>query len=241
MAPNPWTNLVSENNNFYANVDQDAIFAYIKKNYPNLFNDLRLDLYPEPFIGNPDANIYLLNGNPGCGQEEIQFVQNSGKFRAAIEENLKLKATSFLYLDEEVCTYDNNKHPGYNWWKSHLKQLSKAIGGKSPEIFNIEYFPYHSKNLDNVKSWIKGKKYNPLPSGNFSNELIKKAMDAGKIIVIMRLKNAWYNRLPDLKTYSNLIELRNPQNVSITSDNVKVFVEDQKKSADNWDKLLKNA
>lgn len=239
--PNPWTklepnkllqnNLIPPKSQVYANVDKDAIFVDIQKNYPNLFNDLRLDLYPEPFIGDPDAKIYLLNGNPGYVKGEEQFVQKSKNFCNAMKQNLDLKATSFLYLDEEVCTYDN---PGYQWWERHLRQLTNAIG-RSPKIFNIEYFPYHSKNLDNVKSWIK--KENHLPSENFSDDLIKNAMNDGKIIVIMRLKDAWYNRIKGLNGYSNLIELCNPQSVYITPNNVTYPAVNQKL----WGHLVFNA
>ncbi len=201
-----------------------------------LKKSLKLELFPEPFIGNPDAKIYLLNGNPGFHEKDIEFLKST-KYLEALQTTLELKAKSFLYLDSDTCTFNNIMHPGYEWWTRHLKQLT--ISKKRPDVFNIEYFPYHSENMNDLKQhWIK--KEGKLDSDAFTNELINKAMTADKIIVVMRLRDYWYKRIPNLETYSNLIVLNNPQSVYITENNVKVFFEDVKKSNDNWNKIKNN-
>lgn len=231
---NPWSDLINSKQPHIANCDVNAIKAMP----PELQGCLKLELFPEPFIGNPDAKIYLLNGNPGF-HENDKFFLKSQKYIKALKDTLELQANSFLYLDSGTCTFNNITHPGYEWWKRHLKQLTQLTLPNEPNVFNIEYFPYHSENMNELKKhWIE--KDGKLPSDDFSNKLVNEAMNAGKIIVVMRLRDYWYKRIPYLKTYSNLIVLNNPQSVHITPNNVRFFVEDTQKSQDNWDKIIKN-
>ncbi len=110
-------------------------------------------------------------------------------------------------------------HFGDTWQREVWKQLIENLK-REPKIFSIEYFPYHSK------SGFKFPEY--LPSYEFRNNLIKKAMDDKKLIIIMRMRDEWYkiekddpiNGLgPRLKRYANKVFLKNSQRVWLTPGN----------------------
>ena len=114
-----------------------------------------------------------------------------------------------------------------------------------PKVFNIEFFPYHSQNLDSLKNYFNSKKdesnWPDWPSFDHTKNLVKEAINQGKIIVIMRLKSFWYKAIKGLEGYKNVIELANPQSVYITENNVRFYKEIKSRSKENWDKLIKNA
>ena len=63
-----------------------------------------------------------------------------------------------------------------NWLKSRTKQIGQILH-QQPDIFFIEYFPYHStKGFDFPED---------LPSYQFTNILIEKAMNEGKAILMI--------------------------------------------------------
>lgn len=255
---NPWIerevlngNIGSKEAIIMAKIDE-AWFNSLRNSSPDVFKDLQLNLFPEPYIGNPKAQIYLLNGNPGFHKEDEFFV---GKkyFQDAIKDTLEHKYQNqncgdFLYLDNDLDNSFKN-HPGYIWWTRHLKSLKKANNNKFPKVFNIEFFPYHSENLDNLKKYFKStiktsaSNWHPdWPSFEYTRFLVEEAIeDKNKIFVVMRLKEYWYQAIPKLKNYDNVIELTNPQSVYITKKNVRFFVEVKARSKSNWEKLINNA
>lgn len=90
-------------------------------------------------------------------------------------------------------------------------QLKKILG-QHPDIFFVEYFPYHSSNGFKYPSY--------LPSYDFTDALIKKAMKEGKLIVIMREKNGWLKRIKGLRDYHNLCCLKSARGGFLTPNNI---------------------
>jgi len=74
-----------------------------------------LDALPEPFIGDPDAPVVLLNLNPGLDPED-PFVHTDSTRRRLIRANLAHEEIEyrFYYFDP---AFDDT--PGARWWRHH--------------------------------------------------------------------------------------------------------------------------
>lgn len=173
-----------------------------------------LDFYtlPEPYNGDINSPVYCLNMNPG--EADPLFV-NDPNFLLISLFNLNhlLKHSiwnnSYFknYKKYDVSIADKRRHYGCGWYEKITNQL-----GKSPKLFFIEYFPYHSSRGFVFPSW--------LPSYEYSNALIEDAMDKGKFIVVMRQKNRWFQRIPRLKSYKHLAYLECEQGGCLSQHNV---------------------
>ncbi|MCQ2222679.1 MAG: hypothetical protein MJZ35_02700 [Bacteroidaceae bacterium] len=214
---NPWINNSWPCNEMVAACDKDIIEKFNQK-YPN---ELKLNLWPEVFMGNPDAPVYLLNGNPGYNKEDDRFV-NDPDFIDAIRKTLSHDTDVFMFLED---TWDD--HSGTKYWKNHTKELRKIIKDLGGKLFDIEYFPYHSENQEIIK-----KSNLKLPSFEYSNQLVEKAINDGKLIVLMRNASKWIERIPNLRNYKNVLYLSSSSNTSLTPKNIV-----RKTSA--WDDFVK--
>lgn len=242
-TPNPWNEeLVELENDFGTKVakeDKEWLEKLKILNEDVFKNDLKLNLFPEPYIGHPYAQIYLLNGNPGFHEDDELFIHDVD-FRDAINKTLTHdyinhpECGDFLYLNNNLGKGFEN-HPGYIWWTGHLRKLKEEIR-PCPKVFNIEFFPYHSKTLDNLKKHFKSPYW---PSFEYTRSLVLKAIEEEKIIVVMRLKKYWYGAVPGLEGYKNVIELKNPQSVYITKKNVQFGVEAEALCKATWGELIK--
>ena len=193
--------------------DKDFILG-INKTIKNTDDKFHLELWPEPFVGNPNAMVYLLNGNPGYTAEIDELFANDMGFQSLVKNSIVHKPTSgyndfFYYFDNITC--NGETHPGCDWWMKRTKQL-RSVLGRNPRLFNVEFCPYHSKNANNIPDY--------LPSYDYTNQLVINAISDNKIIVVMRMVNRWIRRIPQLMNYPNLYRLLNYRNVSLTSGNL---------------------
>ena len=137
-----------------------------------------------------------------------------------------------IFAGKNLKEYKNNRtalgsirpHDGAVWQREMWGPMKKAIGdmekregigkgeGHFPNIFVIEYFPYHSAG------GFVFPKY--LPSYGYSNFLVKKAIEEEKLIIIMRKEELWYERIDGLKGYANKLLLRNHQRVWLSPGNL---------------------
>lgn len=175
---------------------------------------LELNVLPEPFIGNPNSNVVLLNGNPGKSDEKTL---GDKEFCKILKANLDLKGDGFMWLTDSYITDKINNFSGSIWWKNHTKELRQELEGKPLNLFVIEYFPYHSP-----KSFNYPKNLN---SNAFRNRLLLNAIEKGKLIIIMRSEKKWYGIEENdlgikLLNYKNKIVLKNYRNVTISKNNV---------------------
>lgn len=221
---NPWSTVTAEMQEKIAACDLEAIHELQNKGV-----DIHTRLWPEPFCGNMDAPIYLLNGNPGGVYSPLeekltadplfcelmvanlnhQVVEGYDEF--VFFNNLKM-VNDKLICDKDETDY-NKLLVGCEWWQKRTKELREVMEHIHPLLFNIEYFPYNSKN---ISDW-RGKE---LPSFQYTNELVKSAIEKGKTIIIMRMKKEWLKRIPDLNDYANVYELSSAQSVYITKNNI---------------------
>ena len=124
----------------------------------------------------------------------------------------------------------NGYDGGYSWWEKRTNYLrnKESIADLHEKLFNIDYHPYHSKNIKidkNIQS---------LPSTNVVNDILQQAFDdKDRLFIIVRCRNAWVNRLLSILKVKdlpeNVIKLSNPRCAYLTPGNMETS---------DWRKLL---
>jgi hypothetical protein len=138
---------------------------------------IETDLIPEPFLGNPDAPILLLNLNPGYDPREVPLHTSEPTFIALSRANLSHEVTQypFYLLDPSV-----DRSLGHQWWLRKLASLIESAGAQAlaESLFCAEYFPYHSRRYRHSPTL--------LPSQFYTFELARRSAAKAKAIVLMR-------------------------------------------------------
>lgn len=206
-----WTSITDDNvaacdSGFFNKFGGVSAYGHkINDKYPDA--ELTFSCLPEPYSGNPNSNVYCLNMNPGapdkCFSEDKEFEQ-------ATLKNLALEQETCFWADG-IYNKCGKLHDGVKWLKQRTRKLEEMLN-RQPQIFFIEYFPYHSaKGFDFPAD---------LPSYDFSDMLIRQAIDKKKLIIIMREKAGWLRRIKELGKYENLCYLRCPQGGYLTKENI---------------------
>lgn len=203
---NPWINL-SETAPFVLECDKQDILNFNKTAKSE--HKIHLEVLPEPYTGSPEAKIVMLNLNPGFYERNEKFLSGDEHFYNASRANL-------IHIKQEYPFYlldpRNANSPGYYWWSRKLKPLINIYGMEkvAKEVCVVEYFPYHSARFG-YNTFVSSQTYNLY--------LIREGMKRNALIIQMRSRNIWQNAIPELRSYSNYYELRNPQNPVISEKN----------------------
>ena len=205
---NPWLNISIKDTQ--ANCDKD----FLQKLPAKIYSRFEFRTLPEPFHGNPNANVYILNGNPAANDVDLNYI-NQPSYEKEILEELKHLNADFLWLRQTETIVDSKgvPYPAYKWWKARTKEL--RIENTCPNLFCIEAFPYHSKN---AKDFMK---IGNLPSNEYTDELIRDAINKGKFIILMRCRKYWFERIPELMGYEKVLTLSSQQSVCLTKNNLR--------------------
>lgn len=189
--------------------DKESISRFNALAKPDYF--LHLEVLPEPFTGNPKANIILLNLNPGFYERNETFFQDPtyDYFVKTNRANLNHEDQAFPFYHLDL---GNVSSPGYYWWGRKLKQLINRYGTQkiAEEVFNLEYFPYASPHFGFNKVILASQKYTFYP--------LEEALKRNAIVILMRGKNLWEQAVPALKDYS-YYTLNSAQSASISEKN----------------------
>ena len=112
---NPWKNL-PRREPYVLDIDKEIIERYNERGNPKIFLNHPLD----PYLGNPNANLVLLNGNPGHSQAEVDYCRQNKRFIEANRKNLLHEplAYPFYALDPRFQNWS-----GYLWWNRKLRSL----------------------------------------------------------------------------------------------------------------------
>lgn len=214
LTPNPWLKVgkgkdkIADCDRYWLSDQGKTLLQYAQDiNTKNSGIEIDFSCFPDPFCGNPNSKVYCLNKNPG--KPDPCFLW-SAAFKQGTIKNLQLNQATCFWA-EKIINKCGKVHAGIDWMTKRTKQI-ESILGRHPNIFFIEYFPYHS-----TKGFVFP---NCLPSYYFSNELIMKAMEEEKLIIIMREKKNWLERIHDLKSYPNLCVLKYPQGGYLTPNNI---------------------
>lgn len=194
---NPWESLPTSKP-YLLDSDKEAILNFNKSANENHF--IHYELLPEPFIGDPNAPIILLNLNPGYSEKDIKF-HNDPYYIQISRNRLEHKASDYPFyaLDPKI-----SESPMYDWWVKKLKPLIDKAGAETVanKICCIELFPYHSKKYKQLKGNIRSQEY--------GFHLVRKAIERNALIVIMRAKKRWLKEVPELKDYCEVKNYLNP-------------------------------
>ncbi len=156
---NPWSG-IRLSDLTVANCDKSIITALPQ----DVINGIELRTLPEPFHGNPKANVYLLGGNPLAGDDDLRYakiddpVENyRNRYEKELCEELLGLNSDFIWLrePETVVGQNGTPYPGYKWWKQRLSPLRECLPqrlqGLLPSlVFAVEYFPYHTKGVKDI-------------------------------------------------------------------------------------------
>jgi hypothetical protein len=205
---NPWKSLPTQAP-YLLPSDAQAIISY--NSSADVIHRIRHGLLPEPYLGRADAEIVLLNLNPGFSENdhllyEQAYAQTVWK-KNILHESLEYP---FWLLDPRLAQF-----PGPKWWARHLKEpiqvASQGVKTAANKICCIEFFPYHSKRY----AWKDG----ILESQKYSFHLAELAIERDAVIIIMRGAKQWYEAVPQLSKHKGKFELHSNQNVVISKGN----------------------
>jgi len=209
---------------------------------------LMLDGLPEPYHGNPESKVYILEGFPSADANNLCHSTNispltanyvlpngqrffANEYERSVCEELWHVNRSFLWLRKSRdVSFNGYEYSGYDWWEKRVAELRKAFEsatGRNLEdsIFAVTLFPYQVKDekiMDKLRI---------LPSMAYTDEFVYEAMKSGKLIVLMGYAKKWYDRIAGLIGYKNKIVLKNPQCLYITPGNMQ---------PNEWQQLLNN-
>ena len=209
MLQNPLLLLPQSGNNFVLPIDQILVSKHNSRSDEE--HSFHTDLIPEPYIGNVHAPVVALNANPGYDEND-QLIHSDPITRMIMLNNLNHNYSDFYYLSN-----DFNNSAGAMWWRKRLRKLVEATSREivSKNFFVVESMAYHSEKF----------KFIDLPSQKYSCELVKKAIERAAIIIIMRSKNVWFDLIPELANYKNLVFMNSWQSTYFSPGNLPRFEE----------------
>ena len=180
---------------------------------------LQKQLLPEPFIGDPDARVYVLNLNPGYTPKDDDAWHANPTYRTAIIDNLNHRPAEFpfYFLDPRL-----KDAPGSRWWKKYAGCLIDDIGIElARKLFCVELFPYHSTKYKPVPKALSPNGL--VPSSAYGFYLVRRAIRTGRPIVATRRFKAWRAQIPELRGYANLFRLRTTASVWLSPGNIEGY------------------
>jgi hypothetical protein len=202
---NPWLHLPAEAPYLLAS-DYDAIVRFNATT--SVDYTIHTEMYPEPFIGVPQAQVVFLGLNPGALKGQFQPPTNPILLQA-YTDNLQHTRTDlpFYLLNPAIGG------GGYRWWTAKLRPLLQRYDERflAQHIFAVEYFPYHSYRWSYRLTRVKLQEY--------TYYLVRQAIERDAAIIVMRSYNLWIQAVPALKSYPRTYRLNSPQNVIISPRN----------------------
>ncbi len=202
-AENPWGSLPAEPP-YVLPMDREGVAAH-KERLATLSPErrkalqLRTELLPTPFVGDPDAPVVLLNLNPGYSDRDPgDYAERT--FRNAAVENLThaVSGLPFFPIDPRFDATSS-----YDWWAARLREIMEAAGSDNVarSLFCVQAFPYHSVGFDSWL-WDSARLYESFPSQRYTAHLLSEAVERGAMIIGLRsgkdARNYWGSTMPDL-------------------------------------------
>lgn len=232
---------------------------YVKAiNGQNPNSEITFDSLPEPYSGNPDAVVYCLNMNPGIPDPNFDTTPISDNlYTQGSLENLRHNVSDPFWTEGLVkdsqgnIINDNNLfqqllndkkasneyviHEGARWQREKTKELREGLNGRNPNIFFLEYFPYHSSHGFDFPDY--------LPSYEYRNALLEFAMNEEKIIIIMRKEKLWYGISDNnigcrLMRYKKKLFIKYSQGGWLTRKNMTQAIPDSRCDSLTWNDII---
>lgn len=189
---NPWKNFEISNEMVHE-MDREAFENHnLRAKKPE--HKLLKQLAPEPWIGSPGAKVLILYANPGAteGDREGKKQKCADRINELSAANLRgeIKDLPHFFFNEELKQSD-----GYKWYAKRFRRLVEESSVKevAQGIMTCELAPYHSVN------WRKPS--NDFATQKYTFEIVRQAVEDGKVILIMRGKETWLENVPGLANY----------------------------------------
>ncbi len=262
---NPWIVNNPFNSAFVNQYVLNGDAAFVKQYNASHSGDLQLQLMPEPFIGDfCKSKLVILMGNPGYSPY-AQVSKKGDIIKDSEDDWHKEKAflnviqsswnhnQPFYYFAINGTTMNSHltnqnlnwsRNPGYRYWNAKLNQLFTNVHICPNEVFEIELFPYHSKNLRLLTPFLKitnnWNLFVQMSSTQYLIQLITAAMACDKIIVIARSQELYFKLCPNLALYKHLyVVLTTSPAVNFTERNI-INYQFIKKDMDNLRDQIQN-
>lgn len=240
-ADNPWLFMAKEieangyekTGDYVHPQDKEVIDRFTAGNIKDE-HKLQLSMIPKPFMGNPlDAEVVVLTLNPGYSEkydvEEYEKCSPEQK-KGFIETKCRIMA-----LQDDRCIQDGeNEYMNLleaNYWKHKLERVLGISPDANKKVSIVEFMPYHSVRYKDIPKKLFSDGRGLLHTQEYTIRLVRYLMQQGKVIVITRAENKWYEHIPQLKYYKKKVVLNNVQNIYISPANCK---------GDGW-KLIETA
>ena len=166
---------------------------------------------PLPYFGNLNAGFVILMANPGLDpvNTELEEKPHLRKLFDSARKHEQMESP-FVFLDDSF-----SGTPGHAWWSMRLKSIIQEVSLEKVRqgIFSAEIHPYKSVNYDAVKE--------PLPTQQYTAQLIRSFIDRASLMLMGRAKKEWIGLVPELARYKNIIELNSKQSSYITAGNTR--------------------
>ena len=188
LIPNPWHELPLSGP-YVLQRDAQAIGDFNRTARDH--HRVHLEILPEPFLGNPLADIVLLSLNPGFSIEEERFHHFDADFRGGALANLSHTPIPYPFYFLEP----GKASPGHMWWQQRLKSLTDLYGHRAVanNVLCLEYFPYHSERFHSSMPRV--------PSQVYTRHLLEMAMKREAVVIVMRSLDRWRAAVPALDDY----------------------------------------
>ena len=184
-----------------------------------------------------NPGVKLIKGNSIIDCEELNWYTKNKDVPSILINNLKNKVIDYPYYYLNPKIRDNS--PGHDWLEKRIDKLQKETGLKPEELSQkiacIQFFPYHSAKYKHSTKYLPSQKHN--------FQLVLDAIKANKLIVCMRSIKLWDAGLisipgnnQKLSDYNNLIIVKNPRALYLTSGNL-IYGANTRKKTDSFIEL----
>jgi hypothetical protein len=215
---NPWLDVDLGSDELVHPSDRAGILAFNNRVAPEY--RLRLELVPQPYMGNPrNCRLLLLHGNPGFHEPDLAQHQTS-VFRAAARASLRHEAREYQFL---LLRPAFEGFEGGVYWRRVLRFVFDAVASRAHvareqavklvagRVALVELHAYHSQKLT-MHASLRG-----LPTRAYTRELIRRAHRRGASCLVMRSAREWQHLLGEAPSGWRL---RNPRNASVSPGNL---------------------
>lgn len=170
---------------------------------------------PEPYMGNPEANIILLYSNPGISSDKSEEQEHRNEnFRNTLIRNLTHDKVEFPYY---YLNPDFEETAGAKWIIKRTDEIVKKFDVKlndkkkvlkllSNNFFTLQLHPFHSREFQSLQK--------PFSKQAYTMDLFLQAFDRVKkqeaLMICTRSYTEWNSIFQNLtKTKENLSDLTN--------------------------------
>ena len=222
-----WKNILKtgKSGEFILKADVDVIASY-NRECKNEENRIQTHLLPQPFIGNPEAPIWILTQNPGYSEidlydmlgkkeeikdwlkkekvdprEQTESKESLEKRQELLLKQLRFKEPSFYVLDNCFNTLKehvgNKSLGGYEWWNKRLLECDLCNGNKDM-LSKFFVLEFFPYHSRNFSETLSKTE---VAHSKFWKELVSYALDQKKPVIICG----------DMNVAHQEIDLKNPK------------------------------